>query len=62
MEDEAIPFPSEERTPPVMKIYFDAFGTNARVLRVIVQGCTEKEDPDGIESTEDGVKGQRRGR
>jgi hypothetical protein len=27
MEEEAMPFPSEERTPPVMKMYLDVFGT-----------------------------------
>lgn len=63
MDEDAIPLPSEERTPPVMKIYFDVFGTNAPAcLIVIVHGCTELVDPDGIETTHDVVNGQRRGR
>jgi len=27
MEEEAIPLPNEDNTPPVMKMYFDVFGT-----------------------------------
>jgi len=27
MEEDAMPFPREERTPPVMKMNFDVFGT-----------------------------------
>lgn len=27
MDEEAMPFPNEESTPPVMKMYFDVFGT-----------------------------------
>ena len=34
MEEEAIPFPNEESTPPVMKMYFDVFGTqHLRIIR-----------------------------
>jgi hypothetical protein len=39
MEDEAIPFPSEESTPPVMKMYFDVFGTqHLRIIREVMDG------------------------
>lgn len=39
MEDEAIPFPNEESTPPVMKMYFDVFGTqHLRIIREVMDG------------------------
>lgn len=31
MEEDAMPFPKEERTPPVMKMYFDVFGTGHQI-------------------------------
>jgi hypothetical protein len=49
MEEEAMPFPNEERTPPVMKMYFDVFGT----------GHPEDEVMDGLKTTDVRAIGQR---
>ncbi len=62
MEEEAMPFPREESTPPVMKMYFDVFGTghlrNDRKSEGVVV-LRLRNSPDGLKSTDVVPIGQR---